>query len=63
MRDIDVPEELDLSPNLLFDLLIKRFGPDFVAAPRLGIAWSIPIVFRDTVFAVEAFNGTTRLRM
>jgi hypothetical protein len=28
MRDIDVPEELNLSPNLLFDLLIKDSVPN-----------------------------------
>jgi hypothetical protein len=62
VQDFDLPSGIELNPSDLFDVLVGQCHQPFFAEPSAGVSWSVAVVFRGSVFAIEEFEGRVRLR-
>ncbi len=62
MRDIDLARDIELPSADVFDVLVRLCHQPFYTEPSVGVSWSVAVVFRGSVFAVEEFEGRIRLR-
>ena len=62
MQDFELPSGIELPPSELFDVLVRLCHQPFFTEPSAGVSWSVAVVFRGNVFAIEEFEGRIRLR-